>query len=151
MKTTPPSSNTRPNGVKSKSPNGSSPRSRSIAPARMFGGVPTSVAVPPRIAPNASGMNSRAGARCARRARLATAGMSTAVAAMLFMNIERTPATSMTATISGTSRLPTKRWMAPPTRSATPVCISPALTMKIDSIVITADDAKPEKASGTAT
>ena len=151
MKTTPPSSSTTPKGVKSNRPNGSSPRSRSIAAARMFGGVPTCVAVPPRMAPNASGMNIRDGARWARRARLATAGISTAVAAMLFMNIERTPATSMTATIRGASRLPTKRWMAPPTRSATPVCINPALTMKIDSIVITADEAKPVNAWSTAT
>ena len=112
----------------------------------MFGGVPTRVAVPPRIAPNASGMNRREGAIRARRPRLATAGINTAVAAMLFMNIERTPATSITATINGVSRLPTKRWIAPPTRSATPVCINPALTMKIDSIVMTADDAKPVKA-----
>ena len=112
----------------------------------MFGGVPTRVAVPPRMAPNASGRNNRDGGRCARRPRLATAGISTAVAAMLFMNIESSPATSITAIINGVSRLPTKRWMAPPTRSATPVCISPALTMKIDSMVITADDAKPVNA-----
>ena len=42
-------------------------------------------------------------------------------------------------------------FIAPPTRSATPVCISPALTMKIDSIVMTAEDAKPVNAWSTAT
>ena len=60
----------------------------------MFGGVPTRVVVPPRMAPKASGMNRRDGARPARLAIEATAGINTAVAAMLFMNADRMPATT---------------------------------------------------------
>ena len=51
-----------PSGVKSNSEKGSRPRSLSRSAARMFGGVPTRVIVPPRIAPKASGMKRRDGA-----------------------------------------------------------------------------------------
>ncbi len=61
MKTIPTPSMTRPSGVKSNRLNGSSPRSRSISAARMLGGVPTIVIVPPKIAPKESGMNRRDG------------------------------------------------------------------------------------------
>ena len=43
-----------------------------------------------------------------KEAMLATAGMSTATAAILFMNADSTPAVSMTVMISGTSLLPTR-------------------------------------------
>ncbi len=107
MKTTPSASIAIPNGVKSKRENGSSPLSASICAARMFGGVPTSVVVPPRIAPKARGMNNLDGASPARRAMVATAGINTAVAAMLFMKAERTPQVIINTMIRRVSLLPT--------------------------------------------
>ena len=104
------------------------------------GGVPTRVVVPPRIAPNARGMKSRPGASPARGAIVATAGMSTAVAAMLFMNAESTPATNIKVIISRVSLEPTILWMRPPIRSATPVSSSAAPTMNTDNMVITAGE-----------
>ena len=91
-------------------------------------------------------MNSRPGAMPVRRPMLATAGSSTAVAAMLFMNADSTPATVMIATVSVISRSPTSAWMRLPMASATPVCWRAALRMKIASMVITAGDWKPLKA-----
>ena len=112
-----------------------------------FGGVPTSVVVPPRMEPKASGIIIRDGATRAWCERLTTAGISTAAAAMLFMKALSRPATSMTAMISGTSRLPTILWIWAPITAATPVYCSAALTKKTESIVITALEAKPVKAS----
>jgi hypothetical protein len=57
------------------------------------------------MAPKASGMNNREGGSPARRAIEATAGISTAVAAMLFMKADRTPLTSMSTTIRRISLL----------------------------------------------
>ncbi len=109
MKTTPRPRIASPMGVKSKSSNGSRPRSDSTWAARMLGGVPTRVVVPPRMAPNARGMNSRPGASPARGPMVATAGISTAVAAMLFMNADSTPATTIRTTINRVSLEPTMR------------------------------------------
>ena len=113
----------------------------------MLGGVPTRVIVPPRIAPNDRGMNNREGAMPVLRAMLATAGSSTATAATLFMNADSTPPTAMIASTSKISRSPMTRRTRPPIMSATPVCSSAPLTKKIDSMVITAGDAKPVNAS----
>ena len=138
-------------GVKSNSVKGSRPRSLNIWPARMLGGVPTRVVVPPRMAPKASGMKSREGDSPARGARVATAGISTAVAAMLFMKAESTPATSMSTMIRRISLLPTRRWIWAAMPSATPVSKSAAPRMKTDSMVMTAGDENPWKASAGVT
>ena len=61
MKTMPTPRMINPIGVNAKRLNGSSPRSRSISAARMFGGVPIIVVVPPKIAPKESGMKNRDG------------------------------------------------------------------------------------------
>ena len=78
---------------------------------------------------------------------VATAGISTAVAAMLFMNADSTPATTISTTMSRVSLDPTIWWMRPPMRSATPVSSSAAPTMNTDSMVITAGEEKPVNAS----
>ena len=147
MNSTPAASSTSPIGVKSKSWNGWRPASPSTPAVRMLGGVPTRVVVPPRIAPNASGMKSREGARPAWRARLATAGSSTAVAATLFMKAESNPAAVMSSTIRGTSRSPTSAWIRLPMASATPVLSRPSLMKKTESMVMTAGEEKPVNAS----
>jgi hypothetical protein len=136
-----------PIGVKSNSENGSSPRSPRSCAATMFGGVPTSVVVPPRIAPNASGMNRRDGSRPARPAIVATAGIITAVAAMLFMNADSPPATSIRTAIRRVSLFPTMRWTRPAIMSATPVSSRAAPTMNTESMVMTAGDENPVNAS----
>ena len=53
----------------------------------------------------------------------------------------------MMAVISGISRLPTTLWICAPTALATPVYCSAALTKKTDSMVITALEENPAKAS----
>ena len=78
---------------------------------------------------------------------LATAGISTAVAAMLFMNADSTPLVIISTAISRNSLLPTRVRIRLPTMSATPVSSNAAPTMKTPSIVITADDANPVNAS----
>ena len=137
--------------MKSKRPNGSIPFSWSSSAARMFGGVPTSVVVPPRIAPKESGMNRRDGAIPLVRAALATAGNNTAVAAMLFMKAESSPAPTMMTMMSGTSRPPMSAFSRSPTKSASPVFSIAVLTKKIDSIVMTAGEENPVKASAGVT
>jgi hypothetical protein len=96
-------------------------------------------------------MKSLEGAILARTASEATAGMSTAVAAMLFMKADRTPATSMRTRTRRVSLLPTMVWIRPPIMSATPVSRSAAPMTKTDSMVMTAGEAKPEKASAGVT
>ena len=109
--------------------------------------VVSSVAIPPRMVPKASGISRREGLTPARLAAPDTGGRSTAAAAMLFMNRERKAPASITTTTSRCSLVPAMRTSRSPIWRVTPVRSSPAVRMKMARSVITAERLKPEKVS----
>jgi hypothetical protein len=72
---------------------------RSSSAARIFGGVPIIVNIPPNATPNATGMKRREGAIFDSCDRTATAGITKVAAETLFMNAERTADTTITSAI----------------------------------------------------
>ena len=110
---------------------------RRISLARMFDCPPTSVVIPPRSDPNASGMRSRPGVRPVRRASCITMGSISATTAALLISAANTAALVMiTSTSTPSPRLDTRNiW--PPAKSATPVRVSAPLMMNTDQTRIT--------------
>jgi hypothetical protein len=83
--------------------------------------VVNSVAIPPRIVPNASGISRRDGAVRVCRERLTTAGSRTPPAARLFMNSESSAAASVVNRTARFSPPPLKRSSRWPSIPDTPV------------------------------
>ncbi len=105
------------------------------------------VAMPPRIVAKASGISNRAGLIRFRRARPDTAGNKMAAAAMLFMSRDKAAPASMMTTTSLPSPVPATRSSSLPACSVMPVMRRASVRTKIDTIVTTAELAKPENAS----
>ena len=105
------------------------------------------VAMPPKMVAKASGMSSRAGLIRFRRARPDMAGNRMAAAAMLFMSSDKYAPASMMTTTSRVSPVPATRSSSLPACSVIPVTRKASVRMKIETIVTTAELAKPENAS----
>ncbi len=94
---------------------------RNIDEARMLGGVPIRVRLPPIIEAKANGMSSFEAAMRARRAIISTAGSSTAVAPTLFINADMRLTVSIKMIISRVWLDLAMRKMRTPKKSAMPV------------------------------
>ena len=116
----------------------------------MFGGVPISVTMPPRIEAKESGISVAATARFAFFAASISRGMRSASAATLFTIAESPAATiAMIATWSPAGRSPETRW--PAARSIAPEFISPRETIRTSAMMMTAGWPKPAKISPAGT
>ena len=134
-----------PVGAKSKNASVGNPCSLSALAASTLGGVPISVMLPPSRDEKASGIRSLAAGTLACLEIAMTAGMSTAVAPMLFMNADIVPQVSMIVATSRGSLCPATFRIRAPIMSATPVMKSPPETMYTAQTVTTAGLAKPSK------
>ena len=85
-----------------------------IDEARMLGGVPIKVILPPRREAKESGMSSFEGGILAWRATLTTAGRRMATAPMLFIKADMVPTVNMMTTVRRAGLLPAKRKIARP-------------------------------------
>ena len=135
-----------PTGAKSSTPKPGMSWPRRM-PLTMMLVVVKRVAMPPKIVAKASGMSSRAGLIRFRRARPDMAGNRMAAAAMLFMTRDRVAPASMMTITSRLSLVPPTRSRSRPAWSVIPVTRNASVRMKIDTIVTTAELAKPENAS----
>ena len=106
-----------------------------------------SVHVPPRIAPNASGINSLEGLIFLRAAIPSTTGRNIAVVVVFFMTAAQSAAENMISAVIQNSLSPAARCKRRPTSSITPVFASPPVRINRPAIVITMSLPKPAKAS----
>lgn len=136
-----------PIGVMSKRLSGSKPWWARICEATRLGGVPTRVVTPPRMTPKVSGMKSFEGGVSVWAAIEATAGISMATAATLFIHAESSAEASISTTSSRVWSPPAQRAMRRPKASATPVSRKAVLMKKMPKMVMTTGEAKPSKAS----
>ncbi len=113
----------------------------------MFGGVPIMVIFPPNRDAHARGISSFEGAVLVSLATLTTAGNNMATAPMLFINADIKPTPTMMTTVRRAEFWPAIRTINRAIESATPLRVSPPLTIKTAHTVITAGLAKPENAS----
>ena len=109
--------------------------------------VVKSVAMPPRIVAKAKGMGRREELTRTLWEIPGMVGKSTAAAAILFITSESTAPAAITVTIKERSRVPPTRSSASPARSVSLVTRSASTRTKIETIVTTAELAKPENAS----
>ena len=118
-----------PIGAKSKKLNDVWPRSASMAVAKILGGVPIRVMLPPISEEKASGISSRDRGILACREMPTTAGSRTAVAPMLFIKADILPQVIMITATKRGSLLPARRMIRSPSMSATPVMNKPPETI----------------------
>ena len=119
--------------------------------ARMFGGVPIMVILPPIKDAHASGIKSLDGAVFVSRATLTTAGNKIATAPILFMKADIRPTPNMMIKVKRAEFWPASRTIYRAIVSATPLRVMPPLTMKTAQTVITAGLANPENACSRST
>lgn len=136
--------------MKSNMPKAPRPASSRKAETIRFGGVPTSVVMPPRMVPKASGISTCPGASPMRPASCTATGISSAIAPTLFMKPEsRAPSPVRAARLAArpASAGSTLRASA----STAPEACKAALSTSTAATVITAGWPKPAKAASGAT
>lgn len=109
--------------------------------------VVSKVAIPPRIVPNANGINNFDEDTFERRAIPEIDGKSKDAAAILFMNNDNIPAAAITPKINRRSPAPNTLMMARPIRSVKPDRRSPSARINAAIMMMTAERLNPEKAS----
>src|SRR5678815_70646 len=142
---------TAPNGVKSKNPNPAKPACWSALSATRFGGVPTSVSIPPINPAKLSGIISRPGASFCRSATSSTTGMKIATTPVELMTAPSTATASISKASSRPSLPAARRSRKSPICTASPVRTSPSPTMKSAAMSTTFGSLNPASASGTVT
>ncbi len=116
----------------------------------IFGGVPISVIIPPRIDANESAMSESEGLRPLFFAACISRGMSNARAATLFITADRDAASAdMMPTCAASLRDASTTYRA--SSSMTPEFESPRLMISTSAIITVAGCPKPEKACETGT
>ena len=103
--------------------------------------------MPPRIVPNANGINNLDDDNLERRATPDTTGNNIDAAAMLFMKSDNNAAAVMMPKVNRRGPAPNKRTMKAPKRSVAPERRNPSARMKADIMIMTAERLNPEKAS----
>ena len=109
--------------------------------------VVNKVAMPPRIVPNASGINNFDGEIFMRRATPDSEGSNNDAAAMLFMKSERTADAVITPKINRLSPAPKILMMNNPMRSVIPERRNPSASTNAENMMTTAERLNPENAS----
>jgi hypothetical protein len=109
--------------------------------------VVNNVAMPPRMVPNASGINNFEGETFERRATPDTEGNNKDAAAILFIKRESAAEAAITPKTSRRSPLPNNRMMKAPIRSVNPERRSPSARMKAENMITTEARLNPENAS----
>src|SRR2546428_6941031 len=143
MKASPASRNVPPTGRNSKNPNGGSPCWPRGSRAMRLRGPEISVRLPPSRVPSAGGRSRRQGLIRASRAAAMAAGSNTAMAPMLFITPESSPAVSTKATVSRSSLGPASASTRRPSLVAAPVRSSPALRTNTAAMAMRAGDPNP--------
>src|SRR2546428_2087675 len=139
----PASRNVPPTGRNSKNPNGGRPCWTRGSLAIRWLGPEISVRLPPSRVPSASGRSRREGLILASRAAAMAAGSNTAMAPMLFITPESSPAVSTKATVNRSSLGPASARTRRPSLAATPVRSSPALRTNTAAMATRAGDPNP--------
>ncbi len=150
-KVNPTTAATMPTGAKSNIANGVPSRSSRMVAMMMLGGVPISVAMPPRMVAKDSGISDRPGLRPALRAVWMSTGISSASAATLFIKADKTAPTLPMIAICAPSLRPVATSVRV-IRNTAPDRTSPADTISTSATTSVAGWPNPAKASlvGTA-
>src|SRR5256712_3894282 len=143
MKASPASRNVPPTGRNSKNPNGGRPCWTRASLAMRLLGPEISVRLPPSRVPSARGRSRREGLIRASRAAATAAGSNTAMAPMLFITPESSPAASTKATVHRSSLAPVSASTRRPRLVASPVRSSPALRTNTAAMAMRAGDPNP--------
>src|SRR3989442_10566385 len=143
MKASPASRNVPPTGRNSKNPNGGRPCWTRASLAIRLLGPEISVRLPPSRVPSASGRSRGEGLIRAPRAAARAAGSNPAMAPMLFITPESSPAVITKATVNRSSLGPASASTRRPSLVATPVRSSPALRTNTAAMAIRAGDPNP--------